>query len=82
MNRTLNAEEMTEIEIVINQLYAERGITTDVNSLYEKSGGKVDNNKYVVGRIPKKMPTLTDYNGTRKLDKKFANLIRSDIIEI
>ena len=40
MNRTLNAEEITEIEIVINQLYAERGITTDVNSLYEKSGRK------------------------------------------
>ena len=36
MNRTLNAEEITEIEIVVNDIYAERGITTDVNSLYEK----------------------------------------------
>lgn len=37
------------------------GITDDVNSLYEKKGGKLDNGKYAVGRIPKKMPTLTDF---------------------
>ena len=61
MGRTLNAEEITEIEIVINQLYAERGITSDVNSLYLKEGGKLENGKYVVGKIPKKMPTLTDF---------------------
>jgi type IV secretory pathway VirB4 component len=34
--RTLNGTEITEIEIVVNQLYAEKGITSDVNSLYEK----------------------------------------------
>ena len=37
------------------------GITQDVNSLFEKKGGKLDNGKYAVGRIPKKMPTLTDF---------------------
>lgn len=37
------------------------GITSDVNSLFEKKGGKLDNGKYAVGRIPKKMPTLTDF---------------------
>lgn len=61
MNRTLNANEITEIEIVINQLYAEKGITNDVNSLYLKEGGKIDNNKFVVGKIKKKMPTLSDF---------------------
>jgi len=61
MNRTLNAGEITEIEIVINQLYAERGITNDVNTLYLKEGGKLDNGKFVVGKIKKKMPTLTDF---------------------
>ena len=50
-----------EIEIVVNQLYAERGMTSDVNSLFEKKGGKLDNGKYAVGRIPKKMPTLSDF---------------------
>lgn len=59
--RTLNGTEITEIEIVVNQLYAERGITSDVNSLFEKKGGKLDNGKYAIGRIPKKMPTLSDF---------------------
>ncbi len=37
------------------------GITSDVNSLFEKKGGKLDNGKYAVGRIPKKMPTLSNF---------------------
>ena len=61
MHRTLNANEITEIEIVISQLYTERGITTDVNSLFLKEGGKLDNGKFVVGKIKKKMPTLSDF---------------------
>lgn len=61
MHRTLNANEITEIEIVINQLYAERGITNDVNTLFLKEGGKLDNGKFAVGKIRKKMPTLSDF---------------------
>ena len=34
------------------------GITSDVNSLFEKKGGKLDNGKYAVGKIPKKMNLL------------------------
>lgn len=60
--RTLTGTENTEIEIIVNQLYNERGITSDVNSLYEKKGGKLDNGKYVVGKIEKKMPTLTNFH--------------------
>lgn len=41
------------------------GITSDVNSLFEKKGGKLDNGKYSIGKIPKKMPTLSDFQ--RKL---------------
>jgi len=37
------------------------GITTDVNSLYERKGGRLDNGKYVIGKIPKRMPTLSDF---------------------
>ena len=59
--RTLNGTEITEIEVVFNQLYTERGITSYVNSLFERKGGKLENGKYVVGKIPKKMPTLNDF---------------------
>ena len=38
--RTLNATEITEIEIIVNQLYAEKGITSEVASLYEKKRRK------------------------------------------
>ncbi len=66
--RTLNASEITEIEIIVNQLYSDRGITSDVNSLYERNGGKLDNGKYVIGKIPKKMPTLSDFQ--KKLSER------------
>lgn len=68
MGRTLNATEITEIEIIVNQLYSEKGITSDVSSLYEKKGGKLDNGKYAVGKILKKMPTLSDFQ--RKLKER------------
>ena len=60
--RTLTGTENTEIEVIVNQLYSERGITSDVNSLYEKKSAKLDNGKYTVGKIEKKMPTLTDFH--------------------
>lgn len=44
------------------------GITSDIASLYERKGGKLDNGKYVVGRIPKKMPTLSDFQ--KKLQER------------
>lgn len=65
--RTLTGTENTEIEIVVNQLYSEKGITTDINSLYERTGGKIDG-KYVVGKIKKKIPTLSDFQ--RKLQER------------
>ena len=61
MFRTLNSNEMTEIEIVVNEIYKDKGITEDVNSLYQENDGKIANNKYVVGKVKKKMPTLTDF---------------------
>ncbi len=39
--RILTGNENTEIEIVINKLYSERGITSDINSLFEKKGRKI-----------------------------------------
>lgn len=74
MGRTLNATEITEIEVIVNQLYSDKGITSDVNSLYEKNGGKLDNGKFAVGKIPKKMPTLTDFQKKLKERKKCNEL--------
>lgn len=68
MGRTLNATEITEIEVIVNQLYSEKGITSDVSSLYERNGGKLDNGKYTIGKIRKKMPTLSDFQ--RKLKER------------
>ena len=50
------------------------GITSDVNSLFEKKGGKLDNGKYAVGRIPKKMPTLSDFQKKLKERKNCEEL--------
>ena len=66
--RSLTGTENTEIEVIVNQLYSEKGITTDINSLYERKGGKLDNGKYAVGKIQKKMPTLTDFQ--KKLQER------------
>ena len=74
MGRTLTGTEITEIEIVVNQLYTERGITSDINSLFEKNGGKLDNGKYAVGKIKKKMPTLTDFQKKLKERNKCKEL--------
>ena len=66
--RQLTGTEITEIEIIVKQLYSEKGITTDINSLFEKNGGKLENGKYVIGKIKKKMPTLSDFQ--RKLKQR------------
>ena len=74
MGRTLNATEITEIELIVNELYAEKGITTDANSLFEKKGGKLENGKYVIGKIPKKMPTLSEFQEKLKNRDKCSEL--------
>lgn len=76
--RTLTGTENTEIEVVVNQLYAEKGITSDVNSLFEKKGGRLENGKYAIGRIPKKMPTLSDFQ--KKLKERGNCKELSDIL--
>lgn len=76
--RILTGTENTEIEVIVNQLYADKGITTDVNSLYERKGGKMDNGKYAIGKIPKKMPTLSDFHKKLKDRGKCEEL--SDIL--
>ena len=68
MGRTLNGIEIAEIEAVVSQLYSERGINSDVNSMYERNKGRLDNGKYVVGKVKKKMPILSDFQ--KELDER------------
>lgn len=76
--RTLTSEESSEIEVVVKGLYADKGINNDVSSLYEKNGGRLENGKYVIGKIQKKMPTLKDFQqALKKRDKcpKLADML-------
>ena len=50
------------------------GITNDVNSLFEKKGGKLENGRYVIGKIAKKMPTLSDFQKKLKQRNKCNEL--------
>ena len=62
MGRSLSSTEITEIEIIVRQLYDERNISTSVDSLYEQ------NKRFTSKRIKKKMPTLTDFQN--KINKR------------
>ena len=45
MNRPLTPKEMSDIEIVVNEIYNKKGITKDVDSLYESKSGRLENGK-------------------------------------
>lgn len=60
LNRTLNAKEITNIELIVAKLYQKKAITTDPSSLFEKSNGKIGE-KYTIGKVKKKMPTLSEF---------------------
>lgn len=78
MGRTLNPKELTDIEIAINEIYGKRGITKEVDSLYESKSGKLDNGKYTLGKIKKAMPTLTDFQAAlskRESSKELAEIL-------
>ncbi len=77
MNRSLNAKELVDIEESIIETYKEKGITTDIESIYEKQGGKVGN-KLTLEKIKKKMPTLSDFQrilATKKNSKELAEIL-------
>ncbi|GKX32308.1 conjugal transfer protein [Vallitalea longa] len=55
----LTGLELTGVEEAVRELYSERGITQNPDSLYEYRDGK-ENGKFSVGQRKKKMPILTD----------------------
>ena len=69
-NRSLKPYEISDIEKAVKEVYREKGITKDRNSIYEKQGGKIDG-KITLGNVKKRMPTLTDFH--RVMKEKIGN---------
>ncbi|SHF43671.1 AAA-like domain-containing protein [Caldanaerobius fijiensis DSM 17918] len=66
--RPLNALELVAVEQSILELYKERNITSNPESLYEEGGRKIGKDKYAIGKVKKRMPTLSDLR--KKLAEK------------
>ena len=78
MNRALTPKELSDIEVAINEIYSKKGITKDVNSLYESKSGKLENGKYTIGKVRKSMPTFTDFQQAlykRESSKELAEIL-------
>ena len=69
-NRTLKPNEIADIEQAVREVYKEKEITKDIDSIYEKAGGNYEG-KITFGNIKKKMPTLTDFH--RVMKEKIKN---------
>ena len=69
-NRLLKSKEIADIEQAVREVYREKEITEDKNSIYEKNGGKYEG-KITFDSIKKKMPTLTDFH--RVMKEKIQN---------
>ena len=69
-NRTLKPNEIADIEKAVREVYREKEITKDRNSIYEKEGGKHEG-IITFGNIKKQMPTLSDFY--RVMKEKIEN---------
>lgn len=69
-NRALKPHEIADIEKAVKEVYREKGITKDKQSLYERKGGKIEG-KITLENIKKKMPTLSDF--CRVMKEKIQN---------
>lgn len=69
-NRSLKPYEISDIEKAVKEVYREKGITKDRQSIYEKQGGRIDG-KITLGNVKKRMPTLTDFH--RVMKEKIGN---------
>lgn len=58
--KPLFGEEIAEVEDAIKFLYAERGITSDPESLYELKKIADGDGKFHTGKVKKKLPILSD----------------------
>lgn len=65
-----NKNKVADIEQAVREVYREKEITKDRDSIYEKEGGKHEG-VITFGNIKKKMPTLTDFH--RVMKEKIKN---------
>ncbi len=78
MDRKLNAKELVDIEESVIETYKEKGINTLKESIYEKEGGMIHGEKLTLGKIKKKMPTLSDFHrilSTKKNSKELSEIL-------
>ena len=87
-NRTLKPSEIADIETAVKEVYRKKGITKDLDSIYEKEGGKIEG-KITFGNIKKKMPTLSDFHkvmkdeiGNKELAATLSNFISGNTLGI
>ena len=87
-NRTLKPNEIADIEQAVREVYKEKEITKDIDSIYEKIGGNYEG-KITFGNIKKKMPTLTDFHRVMKekikneeLSSTLSNFLRGKTLGI
>lgn len=87
-NRTLKPNEIADIEQAVREVYREKEITKDRDSIYEKEGGKHEG-VITFGNIKKKMPTLTDFHRVMKekirnkdLSSTIANFLNGNTLGI
>ena len=75
----LNGKELSNIEEVIKELYFEKGITSDPDTLYEDVEEEKDG-KYYINKVKKTMPTLKDLR--EKLEKIDATQSLAETMKI
>ena len=87
-NRALRPNEIADIEQAVREVYREKEITKDKQSIYEKEGGKIEG-KITFGNIKKKMPTLTDFHrvmknkiGNKELSATLSNFLTGNTLGI
>ena len=87
-NRTLKPSEIADIDTAVKEVYRKKGITKDLDSIYEKEGGKIEG-KITFGNIKKKMPTLSDFHkvmkdeiGNKELAATLSNFIAGNTLGI
>ncbi|RDV81227.1 VirB4 family type IV secretion system protein [Ammonifex thiophilus] len=74
--RKLTVEEETTMEEALRELYGERGITRDPESLYER-GKALPDGSFAVGRVRKRMPTISELVArVEEKDPELASLLR------
>lgn len=78
MGKSLNAKELMDIESAVIDVFKEKGITKDAESLYKKEGGAIAG-KFTLEKIKKELPTLSDFQRvleTKKNGKNIAEILK------